>query len=126
MDMVSVDYGEILNGASVVMDKVQFIQGKYFLTTEAEEALESLAGFLKSRPGLRIELSGHTDNVGNPDLNYELSESRVKEVKRFLVNRGISEDLISTRAFGGSQPIASNKYLDTRKLNRRVELRIIE
>ncbi len=109
----------------VALDMVQFPQGDFNLTEEAKRALNSLVKFLSANPASSVELSGHTDNVGNPDLNLALSEKRVEEVKRFLVERGINEGLIIIKAFGGEQPIFSNKYF-TRKFNRRVEVKIIQ
>lgn len=111
---------------TVVMDKLQFPQGEYTLTENAKEALIDLVRFLQANPGVCIELSGHTDNAGDPELNYELSEKRVEEVKNFLVKKGISEEVVAIKAYGGTKPLYSNKYLSTRKLNRRVELKIIQ
>ncbi|GEM_PF-3128040 len=123
---IQMEYEELIEGNTVVLDKVQFLQGKYLLTVEAMDALEDLAKFLREKPEIKIELAGHTDNVGSAELNYILSENRVKEVKKFLIDKGVQKGNIITRAYGGSQPIASNKYLETRKLNRRVELKIIQ
>lgn len=115
-----------LQDLSVLQDKLQFPQGEYYLGDDVKEALIDLVQFMKSKPGICIELAGHTDNIGDPDLNFELSKNRVEEVKRFLVEKGVEEEFVITVAYGGSQPIESNKYLMTRELNRRVELKILK
>ena len=75
---------------------------------------------------MQIELHGHTDNVGDPTKNYQLSVDRVKEVKKYLISKGISADRIDTKAFGGTKLIADNSREETRKLNRRVEMKIVK
>ena len=77
-------------------------------------------------PEISIELSGHTDNVGNAKKNVDLSQQRVEIVKQYLLEKGIGTDRISGKGYGGSQPITSNKSEVTRRLNRRVEFKIIE
>jgi outer membrane protein OmpA-like peptidoglycan-associated protein len=77
-------------------------------------------------PEIYIELSGHTDNVGNAKKNVALSQKRVEVVKQYLVDKGIAQERIIGKGYGGTQPIASNKTEETRRLNRRVEFRIIE
>ena len=75
---------------------------------------------------MEIELSGHTDNQGDPKLNVALSEARVVNVKKYLISKGIAADRIETVGYGGVFPIADNTREETRKLNRRVEMEIIE
>ncbi|HLK97788.1 MAG TPA: OmpA family protein, partial [Hymenobacter sp.] len=67
---------------------------------------------------------GHTDNQGDPALNLKLSQDRVNEVKKYLVQKGVNSARISTEGFGDTKPLASNDKEETRKLNRRVEFRI--
>ena len=80
---------------------------------------------LKENPTMEIELEGHTDNQGDADLNQKLSEDRVLAVKDYLVNKGIDKSRIMGRGWGGEKPIASNDSELTRRLNRRVEFKIL-
>jgi outer membrane protein OmpA-like peptidoglycan-associated protein len=88
---------------------------------ESFPELDVVVSFLKENPGVSIELAGHTDNRGVHRDNVELSQARVEKVKAYLVSKGISDNRISGKGYGGSHPIASNDQEETRKLNRRVE-----
>jgi len=79
--------------------------------------------FIRKYPGSRILLEGHTCNLGTERYNQDLSERRAKAVKRYLVKEGgISESRITTIGYGELKPVASNKTLQGRTLNRRVEI----
>jgi outer membrane protein OmpA-like peptidoglycan-associated protein len=77
-------------------------------------------------PTVRIRLEGHTDNQGNPVANKELSENRVKETKKYLVEHGIADNRIEWVGYGGTRALNSNRVEALRKLNRRVEVVIID
>ena len=76
---------------------------------------------LKENPGFKILLEGHTDNQGDWVENLKLSNDRVENVKAYLVLKGIAENRIRTKGWGGTKPLASNLTEERRKLNRRVE-----
>ncbi|UOQ74708.1 OmpA family protein [Hymenobacter cellulosilyticus] len=111
-------------GGKLELPTLIFAQGKYTLLPASYAELNRLARTLTDNPTVSIRLEGHTDNQGNADLNQKLSEDRVKEVRRYLVTRGVAEGRITTVGFGGSKPRASNAKEETRKLNRRVEFTI--
>ncbi|UOQ55452.1 RICIN domain-containing protein [Hymenobacter cellulosivorans] len=111
-------------GAKLELPTLIFAQGKYTLLPASYAELNRLARTLTDNPTVTIRLEGHTDNQGRADLNQQLSEDRVKEVKRYLATRGIAESRITTVGFGGTKPRASNAKEETRKLNRRVEFTI--
>jgi len=113
-------------GESINLKNVQFEQGSYILQKTAFPELQKLIDLMNKHPKIEIEVAGHTDNVGLPEKNYALSERRVQTVKNYLIDKGIPEYRIKTVAFGGSKPIADNRYEHTRKLNRRVEMRILK
>ena len=77
---------------------------------------------LQSAPELRLEIGGHTDNVGTPDANQKLSEARAKSVVAALVAQGVSADRVSAKGYGQSSPVADNRTEEGRAKNRRVEL----
>jgi outer membrane protein OmpA-like peptidoglycan-associated protein len=77
---------------------------------------------MKKYPTIRLNVEGHTDNVGSDDYNQRLSESRIASVRRYLTERGISTDRLTTKAFGESRPVNSNDTPEGRQKNRRVEM----
>ncbi|MBI2820618.1 MAG: OmpA family protein, partial [Acidobacteria bacterium] len=104
------------------MSDVLFDTAKYTLKPGAREKLAKVSGLLLAYPGLRLEVEGHTDSVGNEEYNQSLSEKRALSVRDFLVLQGISASAIDGRGFGESRPIASNDTAEGRQQNRRVEM----
>lgn len=113
-------------GGSVVLRNVFFNTGSYELLPESKVELQKLTDFLNLNKTLFIEIGGHTDNVGSDDMNQTLSESRAKEVYKYLVGHGIDEIRMKYRGYGLSQPVGSNDTTEGRALNRRTEFRIIK
>lgn len=99
-------------------------------TSKIEESsyleLDKVVTMLKDNPQMIIQLEGHTDFVGSPTLNMKLSQDRVNAVKNYLVGKGASKDRVKTKAFGGTQPLSRENTEEAHKLNRRVELRVLE
>jgi outer membrane protein OmpA-like peptidoglycan-associated protein len=77
-------------------------------------------------PTLRIEISGHTDNVGSKSYNKKLSEKRAKAVVDYLVDKGIDKSRLAFAGYGFAQPIASNDTPLGRQKNRRTEFKVLE
>jgi outer membrane protein OmpA-like peptidoglycan-associated protein len=94
------------------------IQGK----PGAREKLAKISGIVLAHKGLKLELEGHTDNVGSDALNLKLSEQRAKSVRDFLTKEGVVADSISVRGLGKDSPVASNATAAGRQQNRRVEM----
>ncbi len=88
--------------------------------------LNEVVKMLKENPSMVIQLEGHTDIKGDPKLNMKLSEDRVAAVKNYLASKGADKSRIKTKAFGGTQPISKENTEEARKLNRRVELRVLQ
>ncbi|HAK45690.1 MAG TPA: hypothetical protein DCO79_07200 [Spirochaeta sp.] len=95
------------------------------LATDTSELLEELASTIK-RKGLKIEIVGHTADIGNSRNQYELSKQRAETVKDAFISMGIKKDNLKTSGYGGSRPIADNNTNEGRAVNRRVEFIIIE
>jgi len=108
------------------LNNVLFHRATANLVDSAFIELDIVSRMMADNPEISIELSGHTDNVGNAKKNVILSQERVDVVKQYLVEQGIDENRIEGKGYGGSQPIASNRAEETRRLNRRVEFKIIE
>ncbi|HSZ71488.1 MAG TPA: OmpA family protein [Cytophagaceae bacterium] len=113
-------------GTTVTLKTLQFERGKAELLPASYGELDKLAEFMKENPTVEIEISGHTDNQGDPKLNVELSENRVKATTDYLISKDIDKNRIKGKGYGGSKPIASNSREETRRLNRRVEMTIIK
>ena len=73
-----------------------------------------------------IQLEGHTDYQGNASDNMRLSQLRVAAVKNYIVSKKIVKSRIKTKAFGGTQPLSREDTPEAHRINRRVELRILE
>jgi outer membrane protein OmpA-like peptidoglycan-associated protein len=112
-------------GASMILKNIFFEFGKSTLKPESYIQLDNVALLMQSTPGLRIEISGHTDNVGSAKANQKLSEDRSKAVVDYLVSRGIEINRLEYKGYGLSQPVASNNTAEGRSQNRRVEFKII-
>ena len=113
-------------GKTTQLRAIQFVQSKAELLPDATPVLEQILAFLREHPAVEIELAGHTDNQGDFDQNLLLSKQRVEVVKDYLVQNGIASNRISTRGYGPTRPIASNKSEATRQLNRRVEMIVVK
>jgi OmpA-OmpF porin, OOP family len=113
-------------GETIVLNHLIFAQGKSVIDRESYKELDEVVEMLKENPRIEIQLEGHTDNVGNPKMNLELSKSRVEAVKKYLADKGIAKNRIQTKAFGGTQPLRNEMTPEARALNRRVEMRILK
>lgn len=109
-------------GLIVNMSDVLFDSGKYTLRPVAREKLARVAGIVAGHPGLRLEVEGHTDSVGGDEYNQGLSEHRGSAVRDYLMQSGMSQDSVTAKGFGKTQPVASNDTASGRQQNRRVEL----
>jgi outer membrane protein OmpA-like peptidoglycan-associated protein len=109
-------------GLIVNMSDVLFDTGKYTLRPGAREKLAKIAGIVLTQPGLKLEVEGHTDNVGGVEYNQRLSENRAAAVRDYLVQQGIPISSITAKGFGKTLPVVSNDTPAGRQQNRRVEL----
>jgi outer membrane protein OmpA-like peptidoglycan-associated protein len=111
-------------GQKVQLNNIFFVQSKAELINTSYPELDRMVQIMNTNPKMEIRVDGHTDNVGDPKKDMDLSQQRADAVKAYLVQKGIAAKRITTKAFGGTQPIASNAKEETRKLNRRVEFLI--
>jgi outer membrane protein OmpA-like peptidoglycan-associated protein len=109
-------------GLVVNLSDVLFDSAKFSLRPEAREKLARVAGVVSGHPGLRLDVEGHTDNIGSDTYNQQLSEERGSAVRDYLAAQGMKQDSLTTRGFGKTQPVASNDNASGRQQNRRVEL----
>jgi OOP family OmpA-OmpF porin len=109
----------------IYLPGLNFQTGKDIILPGAEYVLRDAAATLNKHPDLRIEVAGHTDDVGPGDINYSLSERRAVTVRDFLIRYGVDESRITAVGYGEAQPIADNSTAEGRATNRRVELRVL-
>ena len=81
---------------------------------------------LHDNPKMIIQLEGHTDTRGNKKENLKLSTERVDAVRDYLISRGVNKNRVKLKAFGGEMPLTTENTEEAHKLNRRVEVRILE
>ncbi len=112
---------ESINKPRFVLDGVHFETGKARLTPDSFARLDSVVEYMTHKKSARIEISGHTDNVGNADQNQKLSEKRAEACRDYLVSKGVERSRIATVGYGDTRPIASNETEGGRQQNRRIE-----
>ena len=95
------------------------------MSPDAQFLLQGFASYLKSQKGLRIQINGHTDDVGDADRNLALSEQRAKAVAAYLEELGVSADRMQYKGYGETQPRVANDSATNRALNRRTEFEIL-
>lgn len=114
------------SGVKFVVNNILFNSGKATLLPESFAELDKLADLLLKNPNVRIEVSGHTDNVGSASVNKRISKSRALTVKNYLVSRGVEQDRIEYEGYGFDQPLVPNDTPEGRAMNRRVEVKILQ
>lgn len=105
----------------IVLKSVIFEQQQSELLNDSYDELNDLIGYLKRNPEKKIEIRGHTDYVGDSIDNQQLSLKRATAVESYLVKNGVAKDRITTKGFGGTQPVVKKKDIEDRLVNRRVE-----
>jgi outer membrane protein OmpA-like peptidoglycan-associated protein len=113
-------------GATIRLNNIFFDFAKSELRSESFPELKRAVEFLRDNPGVVIEVSGHTDDVGTDADNLALSEARARAVVEYLRTEGIPEPRMRAKGFGKSKPVARNTTDEGRQMNRRVEFTIVE
>jgi outer membrane protein OmpA-like peptidoglycan-associated protein len=111
--------------ATIILKNIFFTLGRYDLRSQSQIELDKVVQLLKENPTLKIEISGHTDNIGKPADNLNLSLYRAKAVVTYLSSKGIDITRLSSRGFGETKPVADNKTENGRAQNRRTELKVM-
>lgn len=111
--------------ASYVFNNIQFATNSYQLPTAGLVELDKLVQVLQENPGLKVEISGHTDNIGTPRDNLTLSTNRAKAIVDYLTGKGIDAARLTYKGYGETQPVADNATEEGRARNRRTSFTII-
>ncbi len=112
-------------GATVILKNVNFDFNKSDLRDESLPEINRLISIMKQYPKIKVEISGHTDNIGVSQYNKKLSQARAQSVVNYMVQNGISKDRLIAVGYGDEKPIATNYTEEGRQENRRVEAKII-
>ncbi|NUM49510.1 MAG: PD40 domain-containing protein [Flavobacteriales bacterium] len=114
----------IKEGEAVVLKNIFFETAKFNLEEKSKAELEKLFIFLNKNQSVKIEISGHTDNVGNKQSNITLSDNRAKAVYHYLIEKGIEKTRLSYKGYGDEKPVDTNDTETGRANNRRTEFKI--
>ncbi len=109
-----------------VLEGILFDSGAATIQDESFPRLDRLVEYMTHRPSVRIRISGHTDNVGNPRTNQRLSEERAQAVRAYVIEHGIDAARIEAVGLGDAEPVAPNDTDEGRARNRRIEATEIE
>lgn len=120
---LSVDEKKVLSEA---FSNLEFVSGTAKISDKSKESLTGLAELLTAKAEYKLEISGHTDNVGKESANQKLSQNRANAVKNFLISKGITGTRILAKGFGSKVPVYLNDTPEGRQRNRRVEFKIVK
>jgi outer membrane protein OmpA-like peptidoglycan-associated protein/tetratricopeptide (TPR) repeat protein len=123
--VINIPLQPITPGATVVLKNIFFDTQKTDLKPESIAELDKLVQLMRDNPKLRIQIGGHTDNVGKPPSNLLLSNNRAKAVVMYLQQKGIAITRLLAKGFGAAKPIADNRTETGRATNRRTELMVV-
>lgn len=118
---------EVRDNKIEIKEKIQFDHAKATIKSESHDLLDEIVQVIKDNPHIKkIAIEGHASADGNADFNRTLSDNRAKAVRTYLIEKGISEELLTAKGFGQDKPIATNDTEEGREQNRRVEFNIVE
>jgi OmpA-OmpF porin, OOP family len=115
----------IEKGQTIRLNNIFFDFSKATLRPESFPELDRLVTIMSENKSMKIEMAGHTDNVGNDATNKKLSEERAKSVTDYIISKGIKKDRITIMGYGKAKPIDTNDTEEGRQQNRRVEFTIL-
>lgn len=117
----SKEFGIIEKGKAITLRNLYFDQSSPVLRKESFQELDSLVSLMLENPTLKLEIRGHTDNVGDFNLNLKLSQERCQSVIFYLISKGIQSERLKAVGRGPLEPVVPNNSEENKKKNRRVE-----
>jgi len=111
--------------AAVVLKNIFFDVNQYDIKPASGMELDRVVALLKDNPTVKIQIEGHTDNVGSTADNKKLSENRARAVVDYLIAKGIPAARLQAKGFGATQPVADNASAEGRAQNRRTALKVL-
>lgn len=123
----TIELSQLRQGFQTVLRNIYFDFDKATFRVDSYDELNKLESLLSKNPGIKVEISGHTDNIGYKAYNKHLSQLRANAVVNYLLNKGIDARRVVARGYGEEHPLASNdNEAEGRSLNRRVEFKVLE
>jgi hypothetical protein len=111
----------------LIFKNIEFDEGKAELKDDMKGVLDRIILFLADHPTFKLEINGHTDNNGNPELNRELSQKRADSIRDYLLDQGhFLPNRIESQGFGSDQPLKEELSEEDRRINRRVEFQLVK
>jgi outer membrane protein OmpA-like peptidoglycan-associated protein len=126
IELTSGDSKKHVVGHVMRLDNLIFQVGRSKVSAESHFELDLVVDMMKENGDMVIQLEGHTDYQGDPKENLKLSKARVESVKSYLTSNGVDKNRVKTKAFGGTMPVSRDNTPEAHRLNRRVELRILQ
>ena len=114
----------VIEKINLAAKNIFFNTGNAILMAKSNASLDNVVKILKDDPTYQVDISGHTDNVGDAAKNHTLSHDRANAVKAYLVSKGIDQSRVTSEGYGADKPVADNKTAAGRAQNRRVELKL--
>lgn len=113
-------------GSVIVLKNIYFIANASYLQQKSNDEMNKLVAYLNKNKNIKVEIGGHTNGLCDDPFCVDLSTRRAKEVMDFLISNGISANRLTYKGYGKSQNIADNVSEEGRKLNQRVEMKVLE
>ena len=114
------------SGDLLEVENLLFETSKSELLPESKRVLDKLAEYLLAQPQIRLDISGHTDQIGQAAANKRLSQERAKAVRDYLIEKGVAPGRLRSQGFGAERPLIPNAQTpEERQKNRRVEFRVL-
>ncbi|MBB6328696.1 outer membrane protein OmpA-like peptidoglycan-associated protein/tetratricopeptide (TPR) repeat protein [Algoriphagus iocasae] len=122
---LNVELVPVASGEEFVFENIFFDFDKYELKSESMSSLRRLVKFLKENPNVNILITGHTDNVGSPGYNLQLSLQRAESVQKYLVDEGMHPARVLVEGKGDKEPVVPNTTAQNQALNRRITIKVL-
>lgn len=124
--VINIDLEKAAAGSMAILNNIFFDVDKFDLKPKSIPELQKIIRFMRENPQIRVEISGHTDNSGQPAYNNQLSEKRALAVFHYLTQHEIEKNRLTPIGYGAAKPLATNDSEEGRQQNRRIEFRIIK
>lgn len=123
--IIDVYLEQVVTGSKITLNNIFFETAKWDLQEKSKTELSRILKFMKENPSIKIEISGHTDDVGSDVANLELSKKRAQSVVEYLSKIGITPARLISKGYGETQPLNPNTSDENRAMNRRIEFKIL-